>query len=201
MSLRFRPSRAADPSGPDPQPHPPAGLWLSGRCAVFYSIGRLTPLPTRGFGAKLLANTGFFSLDARPLRADALARRFGSTQGPDRGSGTWATQPPARARRPRALPSRRSGRAPPTATPRQLRPPRPPFDRGPDDRADRRLYLGLAAHGEPGHGAAQHARRREDGHREHARMGTASIMRPRRTESRPPPALAISAGSRARGRW
>ena len=50
---------------------------------------------------------------------------------------------------------------------RQLRPPRPPFHRGPDDRADRRLYLGLAAHGEPGHGVAQHAHRREDRHREH----------------------------------
>jgi hypothetical protein len=50
---------------------------------------------------------------------------------------------------------------------RQLRPPRPPFHRSPDDRGDRRLYLGLAAHGEPGHGGAQHAHRREDRPRKH----------------------------------
>jgi hypothetical protein len=58
---------------------------------------------------------------------------------------------------------------------RQLRPPRPPFHRSPDDCGYRRLYLGLAAHGEPGHGGA--------GMYTVARIGTASIMRLRPTES------------------
>ena len=58
----------------------------------------------------MLANTGFFGLDARPpSRAEALARLFGWTQGLTAGRGTWGQSAPSSCSSTPCLPSRRGG--------------------------------------------------------------------------------------------
>jgi hypothetical protein len=71
----YRSARHGIRLAPVPRPNRQLGLWLSGRCAVFYSIERLTPPVNRRSYEEMRANSDFFGSAVTGLHlADGIVR-------------------------------------------------------------------------------------------------------------------------------